>query len=297
MNSVADGALTGTRIGDIFYILLRENSPQKLERLARVIRSQVAHLACTDARFAFSCDESFERGRIEVETLLYESWTSGPLVKTEGLSPEIMERLLRRDEWRRADSVEAVLAYASTFDLMMEAASFTGAMRKAALKAFCLLSAQELPSSTDRKTVIELALKASGLERTLDEDGQHFVSILQTVFLLLCDSSLGLSLVADTVANMSEDYFSRYFQKHTGERFSRYVSHQRMKLARSILSFSPSIPLSRLALLCGFQEDGQYFQKVFRETFGETVSQARNRFFYMKVTGFFHFPLQNAGGD
>lgn len=78
---------------------------------------------------------------------------------------------------------------------------------------------------------------------------------------------------------MNEDYFSRYFQKKAGVKFSKLLTDERMKSALSILSFNPTIQIGDLAILCGYRENGQYLQKVFKETFNETISSVRSRFF------------------
>lgn len=264
----------------IYYFLISNLDSSTLENIAFSIRSYALSQGFRDIRFAFSSNENLLKAKEETEYLLASKWKSGNIVKSNTLiNKKEIEALLRRSEWNRATSYSSLYRYASLFDLLMKSKSYSTLLRENMLSSFSLMTGVSYSSGTTREDIFSLIEESS--RKTLEESDEErrWRTILRYLFINLPSPLLSLKSISQDCAYMSEDYFSRYFQKMSGEKFSKMLTNERMKSALSILSFNPSIPLGELALLCGYQENGQYLQKVFKETFNETISSARSRFF------------------
>ena len=72
---------------------------------------------------------------------------------------------------------------------------------------------------------------------------------------------ISLQLVADSVY-LHPVYFSRIFKKKTGQNFSDYLLHKRMKYAGELLMKNRSV--TEVSEKCGYNNSG-YFSRVFKE--------------------------------
>ena len=72
---------------------------------------------------------------------------------------------------------------------------------------------------------------------------------------------------------LTSSYFSRLFEKHTGVRFTEYLTHVRITRAQELLTGSAS--LSEITQACGFQRKS-YFCDVFHKHTGMTAMQYRD---------------------
>ena len=267
----------------IFYFLIYASQLDQIEMDARLIRQYAVSQGFRDIRFALSDTPDIPAARHDVENLLSQQWKEGRLVQSSGrISTEEMEALLRRKQWSQIRNCEALYHYASTFDLMMKAAGYNDSLRRVAVSSFAFICSLEHAGGTEREDIFSLCEKAYMKNIEENEEEKKDRMILRFIFLHIADSMLSLSLTAQEAAYMNEDYFSRYFQKKEGMKFSRFVTRKKMDTAMDILCFFPSVPLPVLAVLSGYQEDGQYFQKVFKDTFDTTINNARSRFFSQK---------------
>ncbi len=71
-------------------------------------------------------------------------------------------------------------------------------------------------------------------------------------------------------------YVSRVLKDKKGQTLRQYVITHRLKLARRLLELTDR-PVAEVAEECGFS-DASYFTKTFRQTFGMTPKDYRNRF-------------------
>lgn len=73
-----------------------------------------------------------------------------------------------------------------------------------------------------------------------------------------------------SLCNVSSSYFSKLFNRITGETFANYVNGLRIRKAREYLDTS-DLPITTIALELGF-DDISYFDKVFKRIAGVTPS-------------------------
>ena len=262
--------LLSAEIRGVFYFLIQSPELGQLEKDALMIRRYAIAQGFRDIRFAFSDKADLTAARASIEMLLARPWQEGRLIQSDGrISTEENERLLRRDVWKDVRDITGLYRYASSFDLMMAGADYPDQLRKQTISSFTMMTENNLAESGPDRESIFSTIEGVFLRNIKEEaEERRDRMIIRAVFLLLPNP-----------AHMNEDYFSRYFQKITGTRFSRFVTRERMHAAIDMISFTPTIPLTRLAQAVGYQEDGQYFQKVFKETFGITLSAARSRYF------------------
>ena len=85
-----------------------------------------------------------------------------------------------------------------------------------------------------------------------------------------------LPFTAATVARaarLSPNHFSSLFRKHSGETFSDFLTSQRVRLARDLLS-DLTLSVNEVASRAGFQDAG-YFSKRFKRTTGLSPLECR----------------------
>ncbi len=264
----------------IFYFLIDQSDIETLEKEARKIRQYALDQGFRDIRFAFSSTLVLKDAKTDVIGLLSTKWKEGNLVANKtSISGKEMEGLLMKDRWKNIKTHEDLYYYSSLLDLEMASKEYSDTMREKALYAFSLMTGVQYEEECDREEIFSLVEKAylKNQEESIDE--KRWREIIRFLYLSLSSQTFSLKTIASDAAYMSEDYFSRYFQKMSGEKFSRYLTKERMQTAIDILAFNPFIQINELTNLCGYQENGQYFQKVFKETFNDTVSNIRSRFF------------------
>lgn len=75
--------------------------------------------------------------------------------------------------------------------------------------------------------------------------------------------------------NISPSYFSKLFNRTTGDNFAAFVNRTRVRKAKELLR-STDQPITAMAMDLGFEDSG-YFDKVFKKTVGLTPSEYRNQ--------------------
>ncbi len=75
---------------------------------------------------------------------------------------------------------------------------------------------------------------------------------------------------------MSTSQLRRKLQAITGQTTIAYVNQLRMTRALTLLREQPSLPVGEVAERCGYV-DMAHFSRIFKQTFGYTPSQAKNR--------------------
>lgn len=76
--------------------------------------------------------------------------------------------------------------------------------------------------------------------------------------------------------NKTPSYISSLFKKSTGNGFNDYITNERVKIAKSLLSTS-NIAIYQVAGLCGYP-NAKYFSVVFKKMTGETPAEYRLNF-------------------
>ncbi len=87
-------------------------------------------------------------------------------------------------------------------------------------------------------------------------------------------SDLTLDEIA-SVANFSKFHFHRLFCLYQGETLFQFIRRLRFERAASLLATRPSVPITSVALDCGF-ENASAFSRGFREFFGVSASEWRS---------------------
>lgn len=77
-----------------------------------------------------------------------------------------------------------------------------------------------------------------------------------------------------SVANFSRFHFHRIFRAMVGETLNRFIQRIRLEKAASHLIEKPHLPITEIALNCGFSGSSA-FARAFRETFGMSAGQWR----------------------
>lgn len=87
-------------------------------------------------------------------------------------------------------------------------------------------------------------------------------------------SDLSLEYLAQSVG-LAPSYFSYVFKRETGETFIKYLTDYRMQKAKELLDTQP-YKVSQIAKLCGY-DNPSYFNRLFKNTFGVTPTQYREK--------------------
>lgn len=88
--------------------------------------------------------------------------------------------------------------------------------------------------------------------------------------------NLSLKWLANNLLYVSSGYLSKQFIQETGERFSDFLNHLRMKKAKELLLSSQDHTIQEVAKKCGFGENPRYFSQVFKKYTGMTPSDFIN---------------------
>ena len=106
--------------------------------------------------------------------------------------------------------------------------------------------------------------------------GLHSIDpVIQRVEAYL-DQNFSEKITLDNVAEiayMNPSYFSTFFKQKTGRSFKDYLTALRMEKARE-LALTSSLKGYHIAVLVGY-DDARYFAKLFKETYGKSVSEMR----------------------
>ncbi|WP_066053596.1 response regulator [Robertmurraya korlensis] len=84
---------------------------------------------------------------------------------------------------------------------------------------------------------------------------------------------LSLHWVANEMLYMNADYLGKLFKKETGEKFSNYITKQRIELAIELIEKENDVKVFELAEKIGYGDNPQYFSQVFKKHTGYTPSE------------------------
>lgn len=103
---------------------------------------------------------------------------------------------------------------------------------------------------------------------------KYSLAVQKAIILIHSDLSanLTLSTLAD-VQNISSGYLSAVFKRETGKTITQYITDERIKQAKYLLS-TTRLQIQTVALHCGIV-DVQYFSKIFKKNTGKTPKEYR----------------------
>lgn len=122
-----------------------------------------------------------------------------------------------------------------------------------------------------RKQIVELvtqcAEKLCGSER---DCGGLAWRVMDYVEKHLPECDLTLKKIAEEHLYMNVDYVSRQFRRSTGKKFSQYLTEQRIRRAKELLSDADSSKIQYVAERVGCGNNPQYFSQIFKKQEGVT---------------------------
>lgn len=86
----------------------------------------------------------------------------------------------------------------------------------------------------------------------------------------LGDQDLTLKKIAEQYLYMNVDYVSRQFRRSTGEKFSQFLTAQRVKRAKELLMNADTGKIQYVAQQVGCGNNPQYFSQIFKKQVGMT---------------------------
>lgn len=122
-----------------------------------------------------------------------------------------------------------------------------------------------------RKQILEMIIQSeSRLCSSKKDCGGLSQRVKDYVEQHLSESDLTLKKIAEEYLYMNVDYVSRQFRKSTGEKFSQYLTEQRVRKAKKLLSETDSSKIQYVAEKVGCGNNPQYFSQIFKKLEGVT---------------------------
>jgi two-component system, response regulator YesN len=84
----------------------------------------------------------------------------------------------------------------------------------------------------------------------------------------ISNPDLTLKWLAQEVIFMNRDYLSKQFKKETGQTFTEYLMHYRMKRAKELITQSNRLQICDVAENIGFKNNPAYFSRAFKKFTG-----------------------------
>ncbi|WGK66223.1 helix-turn-helix domain-containing protein [Croceiramulus getboli] len=109
---------------------------------------------------------------------------------------------------------------------------------------------------------------------TTEREGKRMQAIFDFT-LSQYSQSISLKKVAD-IAAMTPPAFCKYFKKRTRKTYFEFLNEIRVNSACRLLQSKPQLPMTELALQCGFQSISQ-FNRVFKKQMGTSPRQYRSQ--------------------
>lgn len=134
-------------------------------------------------------------------------------------------------------------------------------------------------SQEDKEDVIEPAEVSQPVATSVDEKVADEKFLADLALEVDRQFSMGNKLDLDRIAlkyKMGETQLRRKIQALTGKNVPAHITQLRMEKAMSLLQGCPDCLIGDIAEQCGFQ-DVAYFSRVFRQYYGITPTQARNK--------------------
>lgn len=125
-----------------------------------------------------------------------------------------------------------------------------------------------------RESTKKLILK---IQEELYKTKQGYGSITDQVMTYveqhITDQGLTLKKIAEQILYLNVDHVSRQFQKATGQKFSQYLTNQRVKRAKELLMTEATSKIQYVTEQVGYGDNTQYFSQVFKKQTGMTPSK------------------------
>lgn len=280
-----ENVLLHTVIGDEALYLLKEASMEDIEPLVRKIRQEFGKFEVMEMQAVASRTSDLDSIPLlyqEIRNLLQmRIRKDAPLVLCSGLCQgEKDQYYFDYGKIKQAKRYEELLFefYLGISKMRVEGIKETD-MKTMLEQAFLVLWGEvpDLEGEALWRWVEDVvSLTAEKLHIALDgKDGARMEQVFLALYRNLSNPRLSIQYLAREELYMNEDYLGRLFQKYTGERYSAYIQHIRILLAKRLISHNPDIRVSELAERVGYPADGQYFAKAFKKDCGISPSEYR----------------------
>lgn len=149
------------------------------------------------------------------------------------------------------------------------------------LNIFSGIEAAEFMMNIEKEETVEgiqerLTKLIEKARQSIEQSRRSYGSIARTVTEYvgkhLSDQNMTLKDIAENHLFMNVDYVSRQFQKETGERFSQYLTEQRIQKAKALLS-EKNVKVQYVAEMVGCGGNPQYFSQIFKKATGMPPSR------------------------
>ena len=214
--------------------------------------------------------------RYSFENELIEAVSLGQVHKESILISALSEQSFER---RVQDPIRNMKNYGIIMNTLLRKAAERGGVHPVHLDSVSSSFAQRIESmsSTDDGRALMHEMFRSYCKLVRKSTVKSYSKVVkQTVLLIDSDMSADLTLSSIAKAQgVSAGYLSSVFKKETGSTVSEYVREKRMKHAAHLLS-TTQLQVQTVALNCGIM-DAQYFSKLFKNKFGMTPIEYREK--------------------
>ena len=162
------------------------------------------------------------------------------------------------EEERRRPMIGIVSSFNEIVPGHMNLDKITEAVKKASVEIRKRKKIKELIPDTALTDVPRYQYK-DYINQTLDYIDTHF-----------SDPELSLKKIASDVLFMNVDYLSREFLRQTGQKFTDYLTKQRITKAKALLKNASYEKINVIAEQVGFSNNPQYFAQLFKAATGQT---------------------------
>lgn len=136
----------------------------------------------------------------------------------------------------------------------------------------CILQLQQCANVADAQTQFCRNLDAMAANNAAGRGDTDSIvpRILQYVQSNLSNPDLTLKWIAEQYLFMNVDYISRKFVHETGQKFSSYLTEQRIQRAKALLAETGTEKIQQIAGKVGCGNNPQYFSQIFKKHTGMT---------------------------
>lgn len=260
------------------YMLFKSPSYSSLQRMARSLREFSYQNKYGDIAFSISSaliDNIKEaKTRNDELILIQRPEARGKLLSSydRDVMPAFVENIIDKKSLTVARSDIDIFRYAIRFSILTEIATDDNVKQNIIFKNLLSILNYDSTAKTFSRENVFKTLSDSLLETKESRESKLFYGL----FINLDNPCLSVKWISNNIAYMNEDYFSRFFIKLTGKKFTEFVNEERIGLSEAILSIDNDIPMTKLAKKAGYPEDGRYFSHLFKEITGETIAARRN---------------------
>ncbi|UFT98757.1 response regulator transcription factor [Radiobacillus kanasensis] len=117
---------------------------------------------------------------------------------------------------------------------------------------------------------VAMEITETVFEQTKKTQSHLIARVKDYVVQNLANTDLSLNKIANEVLYMNPDYLGKLFKKETGQKFSSFLTNQRVERAIELIQQMEEVKVFEIAEKVGFGNNPRYFGQVFRKYTGVT---------------------------